>query len=182
MSPRIGRQNHLLVHPSSPRPKTAPPLAAVLAESPTNYQSGCRGLPPVGQPLWALNRRSPSGHRTRSQGIFKKKGASFAKTPLFLEWGRHWSASEDLGAHVPHVLIRKAKLMCSLVVFRLNVVFRIKPYTPAMSESASRGRLLAWDSMDTADWDSICCRTNSVISRDTSTSEICDSAAWRLSA
>jgi len=44
------------------------------------------------------------------------------------------------------------------------------------------GRELAWDSMATADWVRICCRTNSVISLATSTSEICDSAACKFSA
>ena len=58
----------------------------------------------------------------------------------------------------------------------------VAPYTPAMSDRARRGKVLACDSMDTAAWDRICCRTNSVISIDTSTSEICASAARRLSA
>ena len=54
-------------------------------------------------------------------------------------------------------------------------------YLP-MSDMANWGRLLAWESMATADWVRIWLRTKRVISVATSTSEMRDSAACRFSA
>jgi len=56
--------------------------------------------------------------------------------------------------------------------------FAVPPsyYVPSRF-NARRGSELACESMATADWDRICWRTNSVISIDTSTSEMRDSAA-----
>ena len=58
---------------------------------------------------------------------FQKNGASLIRTPHFLEWGRHWPDERDMHAPVPHVLIRKAKLIMQSDGFPVKGCFQTSP-------------------------------------------------------